>query len=118
MNNNVLEKYKIKFEIIIRDGRKKLDITSRVIPYFSGYFIKVYPEFLENEIIPEINNAIAGHSFDDDAGGVYDYLKIGHLTSYFYTDEDHQFPIPTLDLKEIILSYIEWIDNNNLEKFI
>lgn len=118
MNNSVLEQYKIRFEIIVNDGRKKLNITSRGIPYFSGYFIKVYPEFLENEIIPEINKAIAGQPFDDDAGGVYDYLKIGHLTSYFYTDIDNQFAIPTLDLKEIILSYIEWIDNNNLEEFI
>jgi len=69
MNNSVLEKYKISFEIIIRDGKKMLNINSKVIPYFSGYFIKVYPKFLKNEIIPEINKAIAGHSFDDDAGG-------------------------------------------------
>jgi len=49
---------------------------------------------------------------------VYDYLKIGKLTSSFYTDMDNQFGIPTFDLKEIILSYIEWIDNNNIEEFI
>lgn len=118
MNNTVLEQYKIRFEIIVSDGKKRLNITSKVIPYFSGYFIKVYPEFLEDEIIPEINKAIAGQSFDEDAGGIYDYLKIGHLTSYFYTDFDKQFAIPTLDLKEIILSYIEWVHNNNLEEFI
>jgi hypothetical protein len=53
MNNSVLEQYKIRFEIIIRDGRKKLNITSKVIPFFSGYFIQVYPEFLVNEIIPD-----------------------------------------------------------------
>lgn len=110
MNNSVLEQYKIRFEIIVSDGRKKLNITSKVIPFLSGYFIKVYPEFLANEIIPEINKAITGQTFDDDAGGIYDYLKIGHLTSYFYTDIDNQFAIPTLDLKEIILSYIYILD--------
>lgn len=118
MNNSILEQYKIRFEIVIINERKILNITSTVIPYFSGYFIKVYPEFLTDEIIPEINKAILGLPFEEDAGGVYDFLKLGHVISYFYNDDNDLFAIPTLDLKEIILSYIDWINNNNLTEFI
>lgn len=118
MNVAILNQYKIKFEILLIDGRNEVQITSEIIPYFWGYFIKKYPEFLLDEILPEINKAISGEPFDEDAGGVYHFLRIGQTTSYFYTDEGDEFPIPTNHLKEIILSYIEWITNNNLENSI
>lgn len=118
MNQFIIDKYKIKFEILLVDGRKEIQITSENIPYFWGYFIKKYPEFLLEEVLPEINKAIAGQSFDEDGGGVYHFLRIGQTTSYFYTDEGYEFPISTNHLKEIILSYIEWITVNNLENNI
>ncbi|ESU28685.1 hypothetical protein FLJC2902T_12760 [Flavobacterium limnosediminis JC2902] len=118
MNQFIIDKYEIKFEILLVDGRKEIQITSDVIPYFRGYFIKKYPEFLLEEVLPEINKAVAGQSFDEDGGGVYHFLRIGETTSHFYTDEGDEFPIPTSDLKEILLSYIEWITENNLENNI
>lgn len=116
--NSVLEKYKITFEILNVDDRKILNITSKVIPYFWGYFMKIYPKFLLDEILPEIDKALNGENFDEDAGGIIDFLKIGNETSYFYNSQENQFGIPTIELKEIILEYVNWIKQNELENYI
>jgi len=118
MNTEILDKYKISFEVFIVDGRETLEIHSQVISNFRGYFVQVFPEFLIEEVIPEIDKAMAGQAFDDDAGGVYDFLRIGPVNSYFYSNPFNDFAVPTVDLKEIILAYVDWIDENNLEAFI
>lgn len=117
MNTLILNQYNINFEILIIENRKVLNISSHTIPYFSGYFAKLYPEFLINEIIPEVEQAILEQPFEEDAGGVYDFLRLGNTMSYFYNN-DNEFAISTLHLKEILLSYIEWINENNLIEYI
>lgn len=118
MNTNILDLYKIKFETILVDGVKQIQVSSEIIPFLTGFFLKLYPEYLVDELIPEINKAINGQSFDQDGGGIYHYLKIDKTISYFYYDQNNIYSIPTNDLKEILLSYVEWITNNGLVDFI
>jgi len=44
MNTAILKKYNINFNIVIEGQMKTLQVTSDVIPFLYGYFIKKYPE--------------------------------------------------------------------------
>lgn len=118
MKNIVVNKYHIKFEIVVEDEKKTLQVTSDVIPYLYGYFIKKDPEHLLEDILPEINNALAGNPFDENGGGVFHFLEIGTIISSFSDDQNNRFNLPTSDVKEIILSYIDWVNDNNLSSYI
>jgi hypothetical protein len=118
MNVDILNQYKISFQLLNVKSSKSVVVTSAVIPYFDGFIIKQYPEHLLGDTIPEINKAINGQSFDEDAGGVFNFLVIGPTNSHFVDEEGNQFTLPTLHIKEILLSYVEWITANNYEKYI
>jgi len=66
------------------------------------------------EILIDINNALSGHPFDDDGAGAVPFLQIGRTTSYLYPigDVAPLTPIPTQDLKEILLAWIEFVNSN------
>jgi hypothetical protein len=118
MNTDILNQYQIHFEVVVEDKVKTLQVTSDIIPYLYGYFIKKYPEHLLEDILPEINNALSGNPFDSNGGGIFHFLEIGPTISSFEDDQYNKFDLPTSDVKEILISYIDWIIENNLEQYI
>ena len=92
------------------------EITQNLIPDYlmSGN----YRIFYEEELIPELNNAIQGLPFDEDGGGELAFLKINYPLSTLYTNNGQIYEenIKTTDLKEIVLSWIEFLKSHNLER--
>lgn len=88
--------------------------------FLSGYFESVFPDFFQEEILPEIDKALSGQLFDENGGGIISFLKIGHITSSFSNTNKGVGVtiIPTIDLKEIIKSWVEWVTVNKWEKYI
>lgn len=120
MNNQILRTYKVEFDIVKSDSDKTILVSSSVIPQISGYLLKCYPDYLNDEVLPEVTKAINGLGYDSDGGGVYSALTIGAVNSTIeniYNPSDFS-TIPTVDLKEILLAYVEWITQNNLEDYI
>jgi len=119
VNTAILKKYHINFEVVIKNQITRLKVTSNSIPILSGYFVKQYPEHLLEDILPIIdNNALSGELFDPDGGGIFHFLEIGSIISSFSDDQNNEYSLPTEDVKEIILSYIDWINENDLEQYI
>ena len=119
MNTIILEQYGINFQIIKID-REKEPITNQIqisnLSYHLCGFLdtQIYKEYLEEEIIIEIDKAIGGLPFDSDGGGDGVYLNIGFPNSTFTSGGGTSqviSSIPTEDLKEIILSWIEFLNN-------
>ena len=75
-----------------------------------------YVTYLTNEVLVEIDKALNNQFFDKDAGGETTFLEIGNPNSTFtYTGAStHHVSIPTVDLKEIILSWIEFLTINGI----
>ncbi len=125
MKTEILKKHQIEFLIISdNDGDKSLHVR-QIIPsdlnfFLSEYFEAVFPDFFQKEILPEIDKALSGQLFDEDGGGVFSFLKIGRITSSFSNTNKGAgvATIPTIDLKEIIESWVEWVTVNKLEKYI
>ena len=118
MNINILYQYYINFDVVVKNQTKYLKVTSDIIPHLYGYFIKQYPEHLLENIVPAINNALNGNPFDSDGGGIFHFLEIGSTVSSFEDDQNNRYELPTADVKEIIMAYIDWINENNLEQYI
>lgn len=120
MNKEILDNYGVRFNLRITDTDKIIEVTSNSIPEFSGYFLQCFPEFLINEIIPEIDKALSGLNFDPDGGGVLCSLTIGEVTSTIMDiyNPNYTSSILTADLKQIMLSYVEWITNNRYESYL
>lgn len=75
-----------------------------------------YVNYLTNEVIVEINKALSNQLFNSDCGGENVFLEIGNPNSTFtYTGASTQtISIPTADLKEIILSWVEFLTINGI----
>jgi len=122
-NLAILNKYSIEFNV--RKGEKRhqfLSVDQKVITninfYISSFISGSHFQWLETEVLPEINRALAGETFDDDEWNNADiFLKIGKITSVFDTSNSasEKAAIPTQDLKEIIEAWIEWIVKNKLQ---
>lgn len=125
MNTHILDQYHIEFSVISdADGDKSLHVR-QIIPtdlnfFLSEYFEAVFPVFFQESILPEIDKAILGQPFDENGGGVFSFLKIGRVTSSFSNTNKGAgiATISTIDLKEIINSWVEWVTKNKLEKHI
>lgn len=125
MNTNILDQYHIEFSVISdSNGDKWLHVKQKIptdINFFlSSYFEAVFPVFFQERVLPEIDKAISGQPFDENGGGVFSFLKIGSVTSSFSNTNKGAgiATIPTVDLKEIINSWVEWVIKNKLEKYI
>lgn len=121
MNIDILNQYSIIFKKVIIDGDATLICEQIIISDISyclcGYFNKQpYVEFFEEELLIDIEKAIQNQPFDPDGGGDGVYLEIGYPNSTF-TSGGGAFKItptiPTEDLKKIILSWVEFLNNNS-----
>lgn len=78
MNTHILDQYHIEFSIESDpDGDKWLQVKQKIptdINFFlSSYFEAVFPDFFQEDILPEINKAISGQPFDEDGGGIFSF---------------------------------------------
>ncbi|OCA80500.1 hypothetical protein BBH99_04020 [Chryseobacterium contaminans] len=121
MNTTVLNNYKIDFQFLSNINEA---IVKQTILTDLGYLISIfliehpYVNYLNNEIIPQINNALNNGTIDDFQRGDSVILTIGKTNSNFtYTGiSTKNVSIPTIDLKEIILSWIEFLTNHGIIK--
>lgn len=122
MNNAILEQYGLMFRVItdVNNNREaRVYGTLGLSLYLDDYFMTGnYKEFYEEELLPEINKAIEGLPFIEDGGGEHTFLTIGYPLSYLDSINgiNPQKSLPTEDLKEIIQSWIEFLNLNNLDK--
>ena len=124
MNTDILDKYKIQFQLLEFEGNKiarPIQTETTDLNYLlTGYFTQMSIALFIEEIIPELTKAIEGNTFETDGGGGNAFLKIDRELS-FLKNENPNFPtqsIPTQDMKEIVLAWVEWITTNDLEKYI
>lgn len=118
MNLQILNKYKIEFELIDNSipNIKQTEVTDLNFAISSYLSLIPYVNYLNNEIMVEINKALNNQTFDSDAGGETTFLELGNPNSTFiYTGiKPQNVHISTIDLKEIILSWIEFLTDNRI----
>jgi len=116
MNIEKLQEYGISFKKILIQGEEEplcsQDVVSNLSYCLSGYLeMQPYKDYLTDEVLTEIDKAIGGLPFNEDAGYVDIYLELGFPNSTFTsgggTNQINE-TIPTEDLKEIILSWVEF----------
>ena len=58
--------------------------------------------------------------FDEDGGGTISFLKIGKENSYLSNTNElaGKIPLPTIDMRSIIVAWVNWILNNNLQSYL
>jgi hypothetical protein len=121
MNTQILNSYGIEFLIEVVLGEKEPIVNQRTVSdisfcLFSYLMEQTFVEFLEEEVLVDINNALQGNAYDEDGGGEIMLLGINNPNSTFASlgDSAHSVTIPTVDLKEILTSWVEFLKKNNL----
>jgi hypothetical protein len=106
---SILNKYGLSFD------PKKINTSSAIGCHLSGYLMGQSIEFISEDVLPEIDKAISGKPFDEDAGGFLSFLIIGAPTCTFSSinEAEADCAIITHDLKEILLL---WVDRVNQHK--
>lgn len=125
MNSTVLHQYNISFQIKNSIHGKEAWVlptsNSLLSRYISDFFIGGKIEGFQENILDTISRVQSGLPFDssNDGSSMMATIEIG-LNNSFINDLNEATPpisIPTNDIKEIILSWIEWVTINNLEEF-
>lgn len=121
--SSIIERYQLSFELLRRESSRPLAlIGSAKDPLFDhqigGYFIGTPIDLLIEDVLPEIEKALAGQAYNSDGGGTLCFLTIGMPLSTFSALDEAKadVSIPTEDLKEIIVAWTDWIIANGLQK--
>ena len=92
----------------------QLEVVNYVSYCLCGYFnTQPYKEFLEEELLRDMNKAIQGQPFDNDGGGDGVFLEVGYPNCVFKSGAGaYQVNaiIPTIALKSIIEEWIVFLD--------
>ena len=117
MNTNVLHNYKIEFQFLHTVSEAVATQTEATpVGYPLAIFLTDHPyiNYLNDEIIPQINTVSDGNVSNNMERGEYIRLTIGNPDSgfTFVSDSVQNVIIPTVDLREIILSWIEFLRNH------
>ena len=119
MNTTILNKYKIKFQFLSGINEpivKQSEITD--LGYLLSIFLMEHPyiNYLNSEIVPEISNALNNVFINSLERGENAILKIGNpMSNFTYTGSSTKtISIPTVDLKEIILSWIDYLTSQGI----
>ncbi len=85
--------------------------------HLSYYFLDQPMDFLTKDVLPELEKAIAGEAFDQDAGGTLSFLIIGAEQSTFSGIDEARLDIaiPTTDVRDIVSEWTQWIIGNHLQ---
>ena len=120
-----LAKYRIEFTVqAIYDGKRvacMVCMHSELLNYhLSYYFLNQPMDFLTDDVLTDLEKAIAGEPFDSDAGGTLSFLTIGAEQSIFSgTDEARaDIAIPTAGVKDIVLEWTQWVIGNQLQEYV
>ncbi|UFH35077.1 hypothetical protein [Flavobacterium acetivorans] len=124
MNNQILSQYHISFIIKnTNEGKEAWVLPTKnnlVSRYISDYFIGGNIEGFQSNILDTISRAQNGLPFDplNDGSAMMASIEIGSETSFIndLNEETPPISIPTNDIKEIILTWIDWVTTNKLEK--
>lgn len=113
MDKKILEEYGIWFSNKPDKCCKQI-IVSDLSYCLCGYLnIQLYPYYLSNELLPEIEKAIAQQPYESDGGGDGVFLEIGYPSSKFISGGGVYKvtqTIPTIDLKKILLLWAEFLN--------
>jgi hypothetical protein len=120
MNTQILDQYQITFNLLSQDGTKRVVVESKIIPVLGEFFW--YNSVSEiDDMVAEMMKAINNQSFDAIWGSVAeDEFHIGHSTTVFkyYSGNYPDYSVPTADLKEIFISYRDWLVRNNYQGYV
>lgn len=119
MNIEKLQQYGISFRKIEIEQEEYLichqDTITNISFCLCGYLsMQPYKDYLVDELLIEIDKAIQGENFDEDGGGEDTYLELGIPNSTFTSGGGTNQIIETIsteDLKEIILSWVEFLES-------
>jgi len=125
MNTLILQQYHLSFQIeMLTNGLRIPQVrstsnTNILSGLLADYFLDSSVVGFKENILSEINTAVNNQPFDPKNDGLHEFVSItiGATTSYIKNDSNTNLveAIPTLDLKEIILTWIEWVETNNLD---
>lgn len=118
MNRQILQEYGISFQkinvgnevISFADQETISDISYSISGYLNS---QPYKAYLEEELLMEIDKAQQGLPFESDGGGDGVSLTLGYPKSTFITGgvtSQITASINTEDLKEVILSWVEFLE--------
>lgn len=117
--STIIDRYGLSFEIARRDTSHPLALIGSSIDdlfdyQIRGYLIGQSIDFLTEDVLPEIEKALCGQSYESDGGGVICFLTIGTPISTFSAINELKadVSIPTLDLKGIIVAWTDWVIAN------
>lgn len=124
----IQETYGLQFKVVsigndrtaIAEVKTKAPLNFALASYFSENVINYY--YIEYELIVEIDKALQGQPFDSDGGGDATTIEIGmpdsiiRTTGYSLSVPLLSYPIPTQDLKDLLLVWIQFIKNNNINR--
>lgn len=125
MNTLIIEQYHLSFQIeVLSNGLRLPQVrstsnTNILSALLADYFLDSSAEGFQENILSEINRALNSKPFDSKNDGSHEQVSItiGATTSYIKNDSNTNQveAIPTVDLKEIILTWIEWVETNDLD---
>lgn len=117
MNTFLLHTYQIEFQflhIVNEAVATQTEVTP--VGYPLAVFLTDHPyiNYLNDEIISQINAVLDGNVSNNIERGEYIRLTIGNPDSgfTFVSDSVQHVTLPTVDLKEIVLSWIEFLRNH------
>ncbi|RDI13323.1 hypothetical protein [Flavobacterium sp. AG291] len=117
MNQDIINLYEITFNnklISISGGPSfftKVISTNNL--YLTDFLMEWNSEEITQYLIPEINKVINGIEPEFETGSETVSITIGSINTIFFIDNvDTNYPrIPTVDLKEIIIGWKNYLDN-------
>ncbi|MFC0515613.1 hypothetical protein ACFFGT_15445 [Mucilaginibacter angelicae] len=115
---SILNQYCLSFDKAEKDKTpEKFSNPTAISHHLSGYLMGQSVEFIAEDILSEINKAISGTPFDEDAGGFLSFLTIGPSVSTFSSinEADADYSIPTIDLKEILSIWVDWVNQHEIK---
>lgn len=120
-NTPILDQYEVKFDLKYNNGQKEISVESSAI-LLLGEFLWYHkvPQDID-EIIVEMTKAINKQPFDAVwSSPVNDEFHIGHSTTTFkyHSGNYADYLIPTVDVKEILIAYRDWVVENGYENYV
>ncbi|WP_342644720.1 hypothetical protein [Mucilaginibacter sp. CSA2-8R] len=118
-------KYKLQFFAqAVGGGHKSVSMAvldDELFNYHLSYYLLNQPiDYLTNDVLPELDKALAGQPFDSDAGGTLSFLTIGPVQSTFSGIDEARadISVSTTDLREIIAQWTQWVVANKLQDWV
>ena len=122
MSHEILNKYKIKFEVT-GWGRSKLAMVSKQEPDLKSYCLCGFFKgndvgMLKTSLLCEIDKCLQGEEYDGEWIGNLVDLQFDASTATLSDESKKEGELPLVDFREIVALWIEWVEKNKLEQKI